>query len=109
MDEKIALNNEELEKVTGGYEYTVDAKGRYVFSIPAGESARGALDTCYRMFNCYGYLPFLRAEATLDAENMIHTDRKMIVYVEKLFDPGGPGILPHYYYVIHDVMCMAGR
>ena len=109
MENKRELNNEELEKVVGGFEYCVDEKGRYIFTIPAGESADAAIGACSRMFNCYGYLPLIKAAATLNAENMIHRERKMIVVVTVIQDPGGAGHVPSTDYFVHDVLCMASR
>ena len=109
MENKRELNNEELEQVVGGFEYCVDEKGRYIFTIPAGESADEAIGACSRMFNCYGYLPLIKAAATLNAENMIHRERKMIVVVTVIQDPGGAGHVPSTDYFVHDVLCMASR
>ena len=109
MEDKKIMKDKELEKVTGGFEYCVDEKGRYIFTIPAGESADEAIGACSRMFHCYGILPLIKAAATLNAENLIHRDRKMIVFVTVIQDPGGLGYPPSTDYVVHDVFCMASR
>ena len=104
MEDKRELKSEELEQVAGGELLQGVELGTYEYTIPAGESAKGVIDTCYRKFQCYDNCKFVRALARLDSADMILFNRKMTVVAEKVSVPEGNGIPAHSFYNIRNVL-----